>query len=100
MEGASEGVCGVMYIPVNYLAGPRVAWNVPESEGAYPTFPENSTEDQKEKKKSAFIKYEMGIETVEVVKDLPKGSFCRQSTNITLSNSNNMMKGLCFERAT
>jgi hypothetical protein len=38
-----------MYIPVNYLAGPRVAWNVPESAGAYPTFPENSTEDKKEK---------------------------------------------------
>ena len=52
-----------------------MVWTVQESEGTYPTFPDDATEDDKKKEISNFIEREKGIKTVEVVKDLLKGLF-------------------------
>ena len=73
--GGKRGCLGLVYSPAKYLAEASVEWNVPESEGAYPTLDRNSTEDQKKKQISEFIKREKGIETVQVVEDLLKGMF-------------------------
>ena len=42
-------------------------WNVPESEGAYPTFPEDATEDMKKKEISEFVKRKNGIKHTAVL---------------------------------
>ena len=73
--GGKRGCLGVVYSDEKFLAEAGVQWVVPVSEGPYPTFPANATEDMKKKEISEFIKREKGIETVVVVEDLLKGMF-------------------------
>ena len=54
-----------------------MAWTVPNSQGAYPTFATNATEDQKKKEISEFIKREKGVKTVEATEELLKGNLIK-----------------------
>ena len=55
-----------------YVAETGEGWDVPESEGAYPNFDANATEQEKKRKISAFIVHEKDINIVEVVGNLLK----------------------------
>ena len=66
---------GIVYSGATFLAGAGEAWTVPNSQGAYPIFAPNATEDQKKKEISEFIEREKGIKTVEATEELLKGMF-------------------------
>ena len=66
---------GTVYSAAKFEADTGTTWTVPESEGAYPTFRANATEEEKKKEISEFIEREKGIRTVEVVEELQKGLF-------------------------
>ena len=73
--GGKRGCLGLVYSGPKFLAEANVEWTVPESEGAYPTFAANATEDEKKKEISQFIEREKGIKTVEATEELLKGMF-------------------------
>ena len=66
---------GVVYSHDKFQSEAGTVWTVPESEGTYPSFQADATEDEKKKEISKFIEREKGIKTVEVVEDLLKGLF-------------------------
>ena len=47
--GGKRGCFGVVYSSEKFRAEAGVDWNVPDSKGAYPAFPEEATEDMKKK---------------------------------------------------
>ena len=51
------------------------SWTVPATEGSYPTFAANASEDEKKREISAFIQREKGIKTVRAVEELLKNMF-------------------------
>ena len=53
------------YSAAKFLAEAGEAWNVPESEGAYPIFAAHATENDKKRTISAHIKREKGIKTAK-----------------------------------
>ena len=73
--GGKRGCLGIVYSAAKFLAEAGEAWTVPNSQGAYPTFAPNATEDQKKKEISEFIEREKGIKTVEATEELLKGMF-------------------------
>ena len=73
--GGKRGCLGVVYSDEKFQGEAGTVWTVPESEGTYPTFPNDATADDKKKEISKFIEREKGIKTVEVVEDLLKGLF-------------------------
>jgi hypothetical protein len=73
--GGKRGCLGLVYRPAKYLAEVSVELSIPEPEGTYSTFAQNSTDGEQKKEISGFIKREKSIETVQVVEDLPKGWF-------------------------
>ena len=73
--GGKRGCLGVVYSDEKFQGEAGTVWTVPESEGTYPTFPDDATADDKKKEISKFIEREKGIKTVEVVEDLLKGLF-------------------------
>ena len=63
--GGKKGCLGVVYSDAKYLAEAGHAWTVPASQGTYPTFPANATDQEKKAIISKFIQDEKGIKTVE-----------------------------------
>ena len=63
--GGNRGCLGLVYSAAKYLAEAGEAWDVPESEGAYPIFQANATENDKKRTISAHIKREKGIKTAK-----------------------------------
>ena len=63
--GGKRGCLGITYSGAKFLAEAGEAWTVPNSQGAYPTFATNATEDEKKRELSEFIEREKGIKTVE-----------------------------------
>ena len=62
--GGKRGCLETVYSAAKFLAEAGVAWTVPKSQGAYPIFTPNATEDQKKKEISEFIERKKGIKTV------------------------------------
>ena len=73
--GGKRGCLGTVYSDAKFQADAGTTWEVPETEGAYPTFAGNASEAEKKKVISEFIEREKGIRTVEVVEELLKGLF-------------------------
>ena len=63
--GGNRGCLGSVYSAAKYLAEAGVVWDVPKSQGAYPIFEANATENDKKKAISAHIKLEKGIKTAK-----------------------------------
>ena len=61
----NRGCLGTVYSATKYLAEMGVVWDVPESEGAYPIFAANATEDNKKMAISVHIKRKKGIKTAK-----------------------------------
>jgi hypothetical protein len=73
--GGKRGCLGLVYSQQKFQAEANHEWSVPESEGAYPNFAADATEDDKKKEISQFIEREKGIKTVEATEELLKGMF-------------------------
>ena len=73
--GGKRGCLGLVCSAEVFLDEAGVPWEVPETEGAYPTFPDGATTHDKKKVISDFIEREKGIKTVEVTEELLKGQF-------------------------
>ena len=63
--GGNRGCLGIVYSTAKYLAEAQAEFIVPESEGAYPTFAANATEDDKKRTISAHIRREKGIKVAK-----------------------------------
>ena len=63
--GGNRGCLGLVYSAAKFLAEAGEAWDVPESEGAYPIFQANATENDKKRTISAHIKREKGIKNAK-----------------------------------
>ena len=70
--GGKRGCLGEVFSSEKFLAEAGVEWTVPESEGAYPSFNTNATEQEKKQEISAFIIRETDIKIVEAVGNLLK----------------------------
>ena len=70
--GGKRGCLGTVYSAAKFQADAGTTWEVPETEGAYPTFAGNATEAEKKKVISEFIEREKGIRTVVIVEKLQK----------------------------
>jgi hypothetical protein len=73
--GGSRGCLGVVYTAAEYLTEIGVNWTVPPTQGAYPTFTTNATDDEKKLAISEFIRDEHGIKGVNAVQELLKNQF-------------------------
>ena len=63
--GRNRGCLGSVYSAAKYLAEAGETYAVPESEGAYPIFAENATEDDKKRAILAHIKRKKGIKVAK-----------------------------------
>jgi hypothetical protein len=70
--GGKRGCLGEVFPADKYLADTGEEWNVPASEGAYPNFDGDATEQEKKREISAFIIRETDIKIVEAVGNLLK----------------------------
>jgi hypothetical protein len=70
--GSKRGCLGEVFSRERFLEEAGVEWIVPESEGAYPNFNANATEQEKKREISAFIIRETDIKIVEAVGNLLK----------------------------
>ena len=61
---------GSVYSAAKYLAEAGVAWDIPESKGAYPIFAAHATENDTKRTMSAHIKQEKGTKTTKSCKRL------------------------------
>ena len=68
---------GLVYSSEKILTEAGVDLSVPESEGMYPLFVVNTTEDQKKQEISKSIEHEKGIQIVEATEELLKGLFAK-----------------------
>ena len=66
------GTLGVVLEDAIFHAEAGVSWVVPTSKGAYPTFAQGGTEDEKKTAISEFIQEEMDIKKVDIVHKLLK----------------------------
>ena len=90
--GGNRRYLGLVYIPEKFLAEAGVDLSVPESEGVYPLFTANTTEDQKKREISKFIEREKGIKIVDVIEELLKGLFTK---DIAIDYGVELKEGLC-----
>ena len=70
--GGKRGCLGEVFSGEKFLEEAGVEWTVPISEGAYPNFNANATEQEKKQEISAFIIRETDIKIVEAVGNLLK----------------------------
>ena len=77
VRDGSRGCLGVVYTPTEYLTETGVNWTVPPAQGAYPSFPTNTTDDEKKLTISEFIRDEHGIRVVDAVQELLKSQFIK-----------------------
>ena len=74
--GGKKGCLGTVYSNVKFrVESGGTNWVVPASQGAYPTFPVNATNETKKKLIAKFLTSEYDIRVVETVEDLLKNQF-------------------------
>ena len=71
-EGGKKGCLGVVYENAKFRIESRgIDWTVPEEQGAYPTFPDGASDDEKKRIISVMMN-EHNRKVVEAVQDLLK----------------------------
>ena len=73
--GGTRGYLGVVYTPTKYFTETGIHWTVSTNQGAYPTFPTKTTDDEKKLAISEFIREEHDIRVVDAVQELLKNKF-------------------------
>ena len=73
--GGKYGTLGLVLEDAVYQAETSVAWTVPASQGAYPSFARRATDLQKKTSIAEFILNEADIKKVDVVEELLKNLF-------------------------
>ena len=78
MFGAKKhGHLGSVQRPSIYQTEVVQAWNIPESGGIYPTFPDGATNAKKKREVTEFITREKNIKLSELVEDLLKNQLLK-----------------------
>ena len=73
--GGKRGCLGLVISNEQYRDEAGVDWSVPNTQGAYPTFPADATTEEKKRCISEFIEQEKGIKIVAKVEELLKAKF-------------------------
>ena len=69
--GGNHGHKGACTTPITYtIETGGAAWNVPATQGVFPTFPPGATDDEKRIVIAEFVRDEMGIKTADVTVNL------------------------------